>query len=120
MAPKWFKNHVAYTMSKYGMSMCVLGMSEEYRKAGIGVNALWPLTTIATAAIKMVGGDPMMEASRWPAIMGDAALEILSRDSKTTTGNFFIDEEVLKEAGVTDFTKYAVNPEKELFPDYFL
>lgn len=120
MHPKWFKNHVAYTMSKYGMSMCVLGMAEEFRKAGIGVNALWPLTTIATAAINMVGGDHMMQSSRWPSIMGDAAYYILRRDAKTTTGNFFIDEAVLKEEGITDFDHYAVNPEKELFPDYFL
>jgi citronellol/citronellal dehydrogenase len=120
MKPKWFKNHVAYTMAKYGMSMCVLGMSEEFRSAGIGVNALWPRTAIATAAVKMLGGKAMMEASRTPKIMSDAAHAILTRDSKTCTGNFFVDEFVLKEEGITDFDSYSVVPGAKLVDDFFL
>jgi citronellol/citronellal dehydrogenase len=120
MKAKWFKNHTAYTMAKYGMSMCVLGMSEEFRDRGLAVNALWPRTTIATAAVNMLGGEDMMKASRTPEIMADAAYVILTRDSKTTTGNFFIDDEVLREAGVTDFDKYAVVKGAELIPDFFL
>jgi citronellol/citronellal dehydrogenase len=120
MDPKWFKNHVAYTMAKYGMSMCVLGMAEEFRDEGVAVNALWPRTGIATAAIKMLGGDPMMAASRKPEIMSDAAHWVLTQDAKTCTGNFFIDEEVLKGAGVTDFDQYAYSPGTPLMPDFFL
>lgn len=118
---RWFAPHVAYSMSKFGMSFCVLAMAEEFKEEGVAVNALWPQTTIATAAIKnMVGGDPMMQKSRWPAIMGDAAFQILSKNSRECSGNFFIDEEVLREAGIEDFAPYAVNPDEELMPDYFI
>ncbi|MDY7226857.1 SDR family oxidoreductase [Hyalangium rubrum] len=120
MKPKWFQNHVAYTMAKYGMSMCVLGMAEEFREQGVAFNALWPRTTIATAAINMIGGDEMMQASRTPEIMSDAAHAILTRESRTCTGNFFIDEELLRETGVTDFDKYAVKPGVKPLPDFFL
>lgn len=121
MEEKWFKNHVAYTMAKYGMSMCVLGMAGEFRKKGVGVNALWPRTTIATAAIKnIVGGEEMMKKSRKPEIMADAAHWILTQDAKECTGNFFIDEDLLRENGVTDFEHYSVVPGAELFPDFFI
>lgn len=121
MEERWFKNHVAYTMAKYGMSMCVLGMAGEFRSKGIGVNALWPKTTIATAAIKnMVGGEQMMNSSRKPSIMADAAHWILTQDAAATTGNFFIDEDILKKAGVTDFESYAVVPGTPLTLDFFI
>ncbi len=122
MEVKWFQNHVAYTMAKYGMSMCVLGMHEEFKDDGIAFNALWPRTTIATAAIKNVIGDELMTMSRKPSIMGDAAFHILKRDSKTCTGNFFIDDEVLFETGLVeaDLEKYAHTPGKPLMPDYFI
>ena len=117
--PRWFKHHVAYTMAKYGMSMCVLGMAEEWRKAGIAVNALWPRTIIATAALQMIPGiDP--GRGRKPGIMADAAHWILSQPSRECSGNFFIDEEVLQRAGVRDFAKYAADPSKSLLPDLFL
>ena len=120
MKPRWFQNHVAYTMAKYGMSMCVLGMAEEYREQGVAFNALWPRTTIATAAVNMLGGQDMMDASRTPDIMSDAAHAILTRDSRSCTGNFFLDEDLLRESGVTDFAKYAVKPGAQLIPDFFL
>jgi citronellol/citronellal dehydrogenase len=120
MKPKWFQNHVAYTMAKYGMSMCVLGMAEEFRDQGVAFNALWPRTVIATAAVNMLGGEEMMQASRTPEIMADAAHAILTRDSRSCTGNFFIDEDLLREAGVTDFAKYLVKPGAEPLPDFFL
>lgn len=120
MKPQWFQNHVAYTMSKYGMSMCVLGMSAELAERGVAVNALWPRTTIATAAIENVIGAELMERSRTPEIIADAAHVILTRPSRSCTGDFFIDDEVLKEAGVTDFSKYAVTPGAELMPDFFV
>jgi citronellol/citronellal dehydrogenase len=120
MKPKWFQNHVAYTMAKYGMSMCVLGMAEEFREQGVAFNALWPRTTIATAAVNMLGGQEMMEASRTPEIMSDAAHAILTRDSRACTGNFFIDEDLLRESGVTDFEKYNVKPGTQPLPDFFL
>jgi len=121
MDPKWFKGFLAYTMSKYGMSMCVMGFSEEYKNDGIAVNALWPKTIIATAAVRyLFGGNKGIEMSRHPGIMADAAIEILTRDSKSCTGNFFLDEEVLGEIGITDFRKYAVNPDLELMPDLFI
>ena len=108
-------------MAKYGMSMCVLGMAGEFRKKGVGVNALWPRTTIATAAIKnIVGGEQMMKRSRTPEIMADAAHWILTQDAKKCTGNFFIDEDLLRESGVTDFENYSVVPGAELFPDFFI
>ncbi|MBX5480255.1 MAG: NAD(P)-dependent oxidoreductase [Myxococcaceae bacterium] len=119
--PRWFGPHVAYTISKYGMSMCVLGMAEEFRDEGVAVNALWPRTAIATAAVmNLLGGDEMMRASRKPEIMADAAHAILVRDSRTCTGNFFIDEDVLRQEGVTDFDQYAVTPGAELVPDFFV
>ena len=119
--PKWFGKHLGYTLSKYGMSMTVLGLAEELKPYNIAVNALWPQTTIATAAVQnLLGGDALMQCSRTPDIMGDAAMEIFKKDSKTCTGNFFIDEDVLKAAGVTDFTPYAVNPKMTLFTDLFL
>jgi citronellol/citronellal dehydrogenase len=120
MSPKWFKNHVAYTMAKYGMSMCVLGMAEELRDDGIAVNAFWPRTAIATAAMEMIGGESAMSQCRKPEIMADAAWSIVTRPSKSCTGNFFIDEEVLKAEGVTDFSRYAVDPNATLLPDFFL
>lgn len=121
MDARWFAPHVAYTMSKYGMSMVALGLSEELKKDGIAVNALWPKTTIATAAVQnLLGGDFLMQRSRNAEIVADAAFFILQRDSKTCTGNFFIDEEVLTEEGVADFTKYAVNPQHKLMNDLFI
>jgi citronellol/citronellal dehydrogenase len=119
--PKWFRDHVAYTMAKYGMSLCVLGMAEEFRKDGIAVNALWPRTVIATAALAMIpGAREQLDRTRQPSIMADAAHAILTRDARTTTGNFFLDDEVLREAGVTDFSRYAVKPGMPLLPDLFL
>jgi citronellol/citronellal dehydrogenase len=121
MDPKWFGNHVAYTMAKYGMSMCVLGMAEEFRGAGIGVNALWPRTAIATAAVaNLLGGDSTLKQSRKPEIMADAAHAVLSAPSRELTGQFLIDDEVLARAGVTDFDQYAVEPGNPLMPDFFL
>jgi citronellol/citronellal dehydrogenase len=118
--PRWFGPHVAYTMAKYGMSMCVLGMAEEF-KGRVGVNALWPRTAIATAAVKnLLGGDESMDMSRTVEIMADAAHAVLVRDGKTATGNFYIDDEVLAEEGVTDFDQYAVKPGSPLLPDFFL
>lgn len=118
---KWFAPHVAYTMAKYGMSMCVLGMAGEFRKQGVAVNALWPQTAIATAAVgNMPGGEEIIQRSRKPSVMGDAAYHILKQKSRACTGNFFIDEEVLIREGITDLTDYAVNPEKKLAPDFFV
>ena len=120
MAPRWFKDHVAYTMSKYGMSMCTLGMAAELARHGIAVNSLWPRTTIATAAVEVHFAREILEASRKPAIMADAAYVILTRASRETTGNFFIDEEVLRAEGVTDFDGYALNPGGYLQADLFI
>ncbi len=120
MQAHWFQNHVAYTMSKYGMSMCVLGMAAEF-KGKVGINALWPRTAIATAAVQnLLGGDEMIKGSRKPEILADAAHVILTRDAKTTGGNFFIDDEVLASAGVTDLEPYAVTPGHPLVPDFFV
>ena len=120
MEARWFAPHVAYTIAKYGMSLCVLGHAEEFRAYGIGVNALWPRTVIQTAALQMIPG-VRPEHCRTPDIMADAAYAILTSDATTTTGNFFIDEAVLKEAGVSDFGKYSVVPgSRELLPDLFL
>jgi citronellol/citronellal dehydrogenase len=117
--PRWFGPHVAYTIAKYGMSMCVLGMAEEFKEDGIAVNALWPRTTIATAALQIIpGASP--EAGRTPEIMADAAHHILTRDSRSLTGRFLIDEAVLREAGVGDFARYAVKPGEKLRIDLFL
>ena len=119
--PSWFGAHLAYTMSKYGMSMTVLGQSDELRSSGVASNALWPKTTIATAAImNLLGGESIIQASRKPDIMADAAFVILNKNSKECTGNFFIDEEVLKDNGVNEFTQYAVNPDNKLMKDLFL
>ena len=118
--PAWFKDHTAYTMSKYGMSMCVLGMSEEFRPFGIGVNALWPRTVIATAAINMLDGMVKPENCRNEDVMADAAHAILARDAASTTGNFYIDEDVLVQEGVTDFDRYAIEPGAPLMKDLFL
>lgn len=120
MDPKWFKDHVAYTMSKYGMSMCTLGLAEEWREAGIGVNSLWPKTTIATAAIQYNFPPELMAASRKPAIMADAAIHVLTQACRELTGQFLIDEDVLRSAGVSDFDQYAVQPGVPLYPDLFL
>jgi citronellol/citronellal dehydrogenase len=121
LEPRWFANHLAYTMSKYGMSMCVLGMAEEFKQDGIAVNALWPRTIIATAAVQnLLGGDAMVSCSRTPEIVADAAFYILRRPSRSCTSNFFIDEEVLREEGFTDLSGYAVDPQAKLVPDLFL
>ena len=121
MAPKWFAGTVAYTMAKYTMSMCVLGMAEEFKDMGIAVNALLPRTASATAAVQNhLGGDEIMKLSRTVEIMADAAYEILIKDSKEFTGNFCIDDIVLHESGVKDFSKYASVPFGELMPDFFV
>jgi len=120
MKEKWFAPHVAYSMAKYGMSMCVLGMAGEFRPLGIGVNALWPRTAIATAALKMIPG-AHAELARTPEILADAAHVILNRNARECTGNFFIDDEVLTAAGVKDLSKYAVTPGNTQFtPDFFV
>ena len=120
LKPRWFKDHAAYTLSKYGMSMCTLGMAEEFRAQGIAVNSLWPRTTIATAAIAVNFPEAILKASRKPQIMADAAYVIFNRDGHVATGNFYIDESVLREAGVTDFEGYAVTPGAKLYTDLFL
>ena len=121
LEPRWFAAHLAYTLSKYGMSMCVLGMSEEFRPDGIAVNALWPRTIIATAAVhNVLGGESSMNKSRKPDIMADAAHIILTRNSRTSTGNFFVDDEVLAAEGITDLDRYALEPGADLIPDLFL
>ncbi len=118
---KWFGQHLAYTMSKYGMSMIVIGLAEELKKDKISVNALWPKTTIATAAVQnLLGGDYLIQKSRKPEIVANAAFAILSRSLREHTGQFFIDEEVLQNEGITDFSSYAVNPDKSLQTDLFL
>ncbi|MGH9942672.1 MAG: SDR family oxidoreductase, partial [Pyrinomonadaceae bacterium] len=121
MEAQWFAPHVAYTMAKYGMSLCVLGMAEEFRRQGVAVNALWPKTVIATAAVRnLLGGEELIRRSRQPEIVADAAYHILTRPSREVTGNFFIDEEVLRAAGVTDFDRYAVELGAKLMPDFFI
>jgi len=120
LRPEWFAGHVAYTLSKYGMSLCTLGMAAELRPLGIAVNSLWPRTTIATAAIEVHFPPEILRASRRPAIVADAAHAILTRPSRECTGNFFLDEDVLRSAGVTDFEGYAVTPGEALFPDLFV
>lgn len=124
MEARWFSPHVAYTMAKFGMSMCVLGMAEEFRNDHIAFNALWPRTTIATAAIQnLLGGDQMMRLSRKPEIMADAAYAIFNKPSRDLTGQFLIDDEVLKAEGVTDFKQYQVDGNLEvnqLAPDFFV
>jgi citronellol/citronellal dehydrogenase len=121
LQPKWFKNHVAYSIAKYGMSLCVLGMAEEFRKDGIAVNALWPRTAIATAAIENVLGRELIAMSRTPDIMADAAHLILTQPSRDLTGQFLIDDSVLYEkGGVTDFSPYRVDASKPLVQDFFV
>lgn len=120
MQARWFAPHVAYTMAKYGMSMCVLGMAEELRERGVAVNALWPRTVIATAALNLLGGEETARHGRTPEVVADAAMVILERDARACTGNFFVDEDVLRAEGVRDFGKYAVSAGEELFPDFFV
>jgi citronellol/citronellal dehydrogenase len=121
METRWFAGHVAYTMAKFGMSMCVLGMAEEFREQGVAVNALWPRTTIATAAVRnLLGGDEMCNHSRKPDIMGDAAHAILTRASRECTGNFFVDDDVIRSTGVTNLDQYSVVPGAQLQPDFFV
>jgi citronellol/citronellal dehydrogenase len=121
MDPRWFGPHVAYTMAKYGMSMCVLGHSEEFKDEGIAVNALWPRTMIATAAVQnLLGGDEATKRSRKPEIMADAAHVILTKPSRSFTGQFCIDDEILRSVGVTDLDQYACTPGEELAQDIFL
>jgi citronellol/citronellal dehydrogenase len=120
MEPRWFAPYSAYSISKIGMSLCTLGMAEEFKKEGIAVNSLWPRTAIATAAIRHLGGEGLMPRCRKAEIVADAAYLILTRPSRECTGNFFIDEEILAASGVTDFTRYAVQPDMELIPDFFI
>jgi citronellol/citronellal dehydrogenase len=121
MDPRWFAPHLAYTISKYGMSMVILGLAEELKQYRIAANALWPKTTIATAAVKnLLGGDFLIQRSRTPEIVADAAFYILQKPSFESTGNFFIDEDVLIAEGMTDFSRYAINPEHKLMNDLFL
>ena len=117
--PNWFKDHLGYTMAKYGMSLCVLGMAAEFRDQ-IAVNALWPRTLISTSAVKMFGGEDLLAYGRTPEIMADAAHAILCQERGAATGQFFIDDEVLASVGVTDLSGYATSPGKELMPDLFL
>jgi citronellol/citronellal dehydrogenase len=121
MEARWFAPHVAYTMAKFGMSMCVLGMAKEFADDGIGVNALWPRTAIATAAVKnLLGGDASVKRSRKPEIMADAAHIVLTKDSRECTGNFLIDDDVLAGEGITDLDQYAYEPGADLSPDFFI
>ncbi|MGC4000622.1 MAG: NAD(P)-dependent oxidoreductase [Anaeromyxobacter sp.] len=120
LAPRWFGGHLAYTIAKYGMSMCVLGMAEEFRDRGVAVNALWPRTVVATAALELLGGDETARHGRTPEIVADAAVAVLQREARACTGQFLIDEEVLRREGVTDFERYAVAPGQALMPDLFL
>lgn len=121
MSPKWFGGHVAYTMAKFGMSMCVLGMAEEFRNDGVAFNALWPRTAIATAAVKFaLGGEEMIKGSRTVDILADAAHLILTKPSRDFTGNFLIDDTFLYENGVSNFDKYRVDASRPLLPDFFV
>ncbi len=121
LSARWFAPHLAYTMSKYGMSMCTLGLAEELKKDGIAVNSLWPETGIATSAVKnLLGGDAAMKKCRTPDIVADAAHWILTRPARETTGNFFIDVDVMRRAGVKDLSAYAISPDEELIRDFFL
>ncbi|OGT47285.1 MAG: short chain dehydrogenase [Gammaproteobacteria bacterium RIFCSPHIGHO2_12_FULL_41_20] len=120
MNPKWFKKHAAYTMSKYGMSMCTLGMAEEFRSEGIAVNSLWPKTLIATAAISVNFSKLIYHASRKPSIVADAAYAVLTSDSRHVTGNFFVDEDLLRMRGETDFRKYAMHKFIPVIDDIFI
>jgi len=118
---RWFAPHVAYSLAKFGMSLCTLGMAGEFREQGVAFNALWPRTTIATAAVaNLLGGEEMVKKSRTPEILADAAHWILTQPAREITGNFFIDEDVLQRAGVADLRQYAVDPDYELAPDFFV
>jgi citronellol/citronellal dehydrogenase len=119
--PRWYGPHLAYTLSKMGMSQCVLGLSEELREAGVGVNALWPRTIIATSAVRnLLGGEETLRGCRTPEIVADAAHAVLVRPARQTTGQFFIDEDVLRDEGVSDFSRYAEKPGEALLPDLFV
>ena len=119
--PDWFGPTLAYTLAKYGMSLCVLGLSREFARQKVAVNALWPKTGIATAAIEnLLGGEAALQRCRKPEIVADAAWKIITRDSSRCTGQFFVDEDVLRDEGETDFNQYAVSPETDLMPDFFL
>ncbi|MDQ0382506.1 SDR family oxidoreductase [Amycolatopsis thermophila] len=121
LSPRWAGRHLGYTIAKYGMSLCTLGLAHELAGDGIAVNSLWPRTTIATAAVEHVVGDnAMMERSRSPQIMADAAYAILTRDARRYTGNFYLDDAVLEQEGITDFSRYALGPSEDLAPDLFL
>ena len=120
LKPQWFGPHLAYTMSKFGMSMCVLGLAEEFRADGVAVNALWPKSVIATAALAMLGDAVKPDHCRTPEIVADAAHALLTRPSRQTTGRFLTDEEVLAEEGIRDFSRYAMDPTKPLLTDLFL
>lgn len=120
MAERWFAPHLAYTMAKFGMSMCALGWAGELRGQGIAANTLWPRTMIDTAAVRVLGGDEASKRSRAPAIMADAAHWILTQSSREVSGQFFMDDEVMAKAGVTDLDQYAVDPTLELAPDLFV
>lgn len=120
MNSKWFQDHLAYTISKYGMSMCTLGFAEEFKQFGIAVNSLWPKTIIATAAIEVNFPKQLYQATRKPSIVADAAYEIITSNSREVTGQFFIDELVLKDHGITDFSPYALNPKVPLYPDLYI
>lgn len=119
LEPRWFSPHLAYTLAKYGMSLCTLGLAEEFRDRGIAVNSLWPRTTILTSAVETFFPQAV-RGSRKPEIVADAAHYVLTRDSRSLTGRFLIDDEVLREAGVEDFSAYAVDPAEPLVPDLFL
>jgi citronellol/citronellal dehydrogenase len=121
LSPNWFAPHLAYTLAKYGMSLCVLGMAEEFRERGVAVNALWPRTTIATAAIRnLLGGEQALRLCRSPEIMADAAYAVITRDSRTCTGNFFLDEAILRDSGVSDFDRYLIEPGAQPRLDLFV
>ena len=121
MDAKWFGPHVAYTMAKFGMSLCVLGMAEEFKEEGIAFNALWPRTTIATAAVRnLLGGEQAIMGCRTPEIMADAAHVILTQNARENSGNFYVDDEVLERVGITNLDKYAVDPSSTLMPDFFV
>ncbi len=121
METRWFAPHLAYTMAKFGMSLCVLGMHGEFKEQGVAVNALWPKTVIATAAVQnLLGGSDVVNRSRRPEIMADAAHLLLTRNSRECTGNFFVDEDLLREAGITELDKYSVRPGSDLIPDFFV
>jgi len=121
VTPEWFGRHVAYTLAKYGMSLVSLGLAEEFREEGVAVNCLWPKTVIATAAVQnLLGGDEVVAHARRPEFVAEAAWHILTKDSRSCTGNFFLDEEVLRAEGVTDLDRFSVNPGAELYPDFFV